>query len=458
MESIHILTDNFSEGWKKFWCLIWDFIYNKWIGSMTDFSDAEAGIKSVLAIIGTVLGFFIIYRALYFVVGLFSKPVTYPETEVQKKYCFVVAARNEECVIENTVNSILDVDYPRELFDVIVIADNCTDDTAKVAANAAARVVEHNDNTKRRKGYALEYLFDQLIAENKLHDYDAYIIIDADNLLRKDFLTEMNKGFVYHKDVCCAYRSCKNFDTNFISASYGIHFYGSTMNAHRPRAKFKVGTSLNGTGMCIGTHLLENGWHYTLITEDAECFCDLVSKGYKVGFVENAILYDEHPTSFSVSWTQRIRWTYGRLVCFLRYHRKAFKTLFKEPSFTKYDGYWHMFPYELFTLIISLLTTFTSIVFAVINHNPSILLTLLKGFGMLLLTSYLSNLLLGIIFVIREHTRINCGFFKTILYLLLFPYFYMIGPILILLALCKRNLDWKTIPHKDTRDGSQLAK
>lgn len=416
-------------------------------------------LELVIKIITTTLSILVFYKTIYTIIGVVTRKVKYPETDIRKKYTFVIPARNEESVLPNLLESINQVDYPKELFDVIVIADNCTDKTAMVANEYGARVYERFDESKKRKGYALQYLFAKLIEEDKLNDSDAYIIVDADNLVKKDYLYELNKGFVANGKVVCSYRACKNFNTNFIAASYGIHFSRSTVTLHRPRARLGIGTHLAGTGICISNELLQKGWNYVELTEDTELTADLVNKNIKIGFVEDAILYDEQPTNFMIAFRQRVRWAKGRLNVFGRTFHKTIASIFKYRSFTAYDFFFYYFPNGLFSMLLSLIVPFVSfILFLIYREDYSFALDLLKSFGTGLLSSYISAVLLGFVYVIREHHRINCKTSLIILYVFLWPWFDIVYNYISLYALFKPNVTWKQIPHKDTRKVDSLKK
>lgn len=111
------------------------------------------------------------------------------------KYAVLIAARNEEEVIGNLISSIKNQDYPSELVDIFVVADNCTDSTASVASAHGATVFERFDNNHVGKGYAINYLLKQ-IKNNTDDDHDAYIVFDADNVLQGDYIKEINKNLL----------------------------------------------------------------------------------------------------------------------------------------------------------------------------------------------------------------------------------------------------------------------
>ena len=142
--------------------------------------------------------------------------------EPQKKFAMLVAAHNEEVVIENLVESLKHLDYPKELYDIFVIADNCTDDTAKIARAAGANVFERFNKEKRGKGFALEWMFDKIFKMDT--HYDGIAVFDADNLVDKNFLKEMNNKMCEGFKVVQGYIDSKNPQDSWITESYAIAF------------------------------------------------------------------------------------------------------------------------------------------------------------------------------------------------------------------------------------------
>ena len=82
-----------------------------------------------------------------------------------KKFAMIAAAHNEETVIGELVDSLAKMNYPRELYDIFVIADNCTDRTAEIAEKAGAIVYKRFDEEHKTKGYALQWFVEQKIKE-----------------------------------------------------------------------------------------------------------------------------------------------------------------------------------------------------------------------------------------------------------------------------------------------------
>ncbi|MBQ7718082.1 MAG: glycosyltransferase family 2 protein [Clostridia bacterium] len=268
----------------------------------------------VMFIISVILQIvFFAFGAYYFTISLFAwfnkkeKPLL---TDKTYSFALVVAAHNEAAVIENMVESLLSLDYPREAYDVFVIADNCTDNTAELARNAGALVYERENKTERGKGFALEWMFAKLYEMDK--KYDSIAIFDADNIVDKNFLKEMNKKHQQGFEVVQGYIDSKNPFDSWITSAYTISFWAVNKLFQYSRYNLNLSCQLCGTGFAILTDVLRKiGWQATCLTEDMEFTMKLVLNDYKVSYAKNAVVYDEKPLTFSQSWKQRVRWMQG---------------------------------------------------------------------------------------------------------------------------------------------------
>lgn len=274
----------------------------------------------------------------YLILGLFGlfRKKNKKVYEPKNKFALLIAAHNEEVVIGSLIESMLQINYPKELYDVFVIADNCTDNTAKIAKEYGVNVCERSSKDKRGKGYALEWMFDKLFKMEK--KYDAVAIFDADNLVHKNFLREMNSKMQEGYKVVQGYIDSKNPSDSWIAASYSIAFW--TQNRMFQLARENVGFSnqIGGTGFVVETEKLkELGWGATCLTEDLEFTCKLVLNGEKVGWAHDAIIYDEKPLKLGQSWTQRKRWMQGFADVASRYFFKLLKKSIVERKFYIFD-------------------------------------------------------------------------------------------------------------------------
>ncbi|HDK7136914.1 TPA: glycosyltransferase family 2 protein [Clostridium botulinum] len=255
----------------------------------------------------------------------------------KKKFALVVAAHNEEMVIGKIIESLEALDYPKNLYDIFIIADNCTDNTAKIAKTYdGVYVCERNVPDKRGKGYALEWMFSKLFNMDK--DYDAIAIFDADNLVSKNFLKEMNYKMLKGYKVVQGYIDSKNPNDSWITGSYSIAFWTANRLFQLARANLGLSNQIGGTGFCMDSETLkELGWGATCLTEDLEFTCKLVLNGHKVGWAHNARVYDEKPLTLKQSWNQRKRWMQGFADVSSRFFTKLIKKAFKERSFVALD-------------------------------------------------------------------------------------------------------------------------
>ncbi|WP_123053801.1 glycosyltransferase family 2 protein [Clostridium sp. JN-1] len=267
-------------------------------------------------------------------------------------FAMLIAAHDEEMVISNIIESLRDIDYPKELYDIFVVADNCTDNTAKIARACGAAVYERHVPDKRGKGYALEWMFDRIFKMDR--KYDAIAIFDADNLVSKNFLKEMNYKLVKGYKVVQGYIDSKNPEDSWITESYSISFWTANRLFQLARSNLGLSNQIGGTGFCMDVEILKDlGWGATCLTEDLEFTCKLVLNGHKVGWAHNAIVYDEKPITLKQSWNQRKRWMKGFADVSSRFFFKLIKKFIKDRSFTALDCALYTFQ-PFITLLIGL--------------------------------------------------------------------------------------------------------
>ena len=224
----------------------------------------------------------------------------------QNKFMAIIPAHNEATVVANLIESLKNQNYPKEFYDIYVIADNCTDNTAEIARKAGAIVYERFDETKKTKGYALDWFLKQKIAENA--QYDAFCVFDADNIADKNFLKAMNKKLCQGETVVQGYRDIKNPTDNWITAGYAIFYW--TMNRFYHLARYNIGLSplLNGTGFMVKFDIVKpTGWDTNTLTEDH-------------------------------SWSRRSRWTVGHIQCMKEYTGLLALAVKEKKTLMNFDG------------------------------------------------------------------------------------------------------------------------
>ena len=214
--------------------------------------------REIYNIIGIVLGILTIYKSVYYAIGFLFTRKFKPATN-KHKYAILIAARNEKFVIGNLLDSIKKQDYPSDLLTTFVVADNCTDNTAEIARKHGAICYERFDNEHKTKGFAMQYLLEQIEKDYGRMSFEGYFIFDADNLLNQNFITKMNDAFDSGEKIITSYRNTKNFDENWIASTYALHWIRSIRCNHRARSVLRLATNIQGTGFLFASEIVKNG-------------------------------------------------------------------------------------------------------------------------------------------------------------------------------------------------------
>ena len=309
-------------------------------------------LREALLWIITIFWLYQIMVSLCSLVKIKEKPL---KVNKNHKFMAIIPAHNEEAVVGNLIESLKNQNYDKDLYDIYVIADNCTDNTAKISKEAGAIVYERFDETKKTKGYALDWFLQQKINENA--DYDAFLVFDADNIVDPNFIKAMNKKLCQGEDVVQGYRDIKNPTDNWISAGYALFYW--TMHRFYHLARYNLGLSplLNGTGFMVRFDVIkpEKGLKTVTLTEDIEFSLKRIIKGKKLGWSTEAICYDEQPTGFAQSWSQRSRWTVGHMQCIKEYTKQLVTAAKEKKTMMNFDGFLYIIgsiPMFIITLII----------------------------------------------------------------------------------------------------------
>ncbi len=287
--------------------------------------------KEIIDVVYTILQFATFIFGLYYfttaIFGLAEKIFNKPGKNYlpEKKFAIFIPAHNEGQVIDNIVNNLNLMNYPKDLYDVFVIADNCVDNTADVARLAGANVLERFSTVGRGKGYALQWAFQEVLYKEN-SDYDVAVIFDADNLVNKAFLKEMNNKLCAGAKVVQGYIDSKNPNDTWITASYSIAFWSSNRLFQNARYYLGLSCEIGGTGFCMDVNVLkEIGWNATSLVEDLEFTMKLNMAGHRVTWANEAVIYDEKPLTLAASWKQRRRWMQGFADVCSRYFFKLIK-------------------------------------------------------------------------------------------------------------------------------------
>ena len=418
-------------------------------------------INSILYIALTVLYF---YQFIYIVIALIGdkkKKLDTYEAKKLHKFAFIIAARNEQAVIGNLINSIKQQNYPAELIDVIVVADNCTDDTAQIAREHGAICYERFNNMLVGKGYALDYCFNKIVEQfGDYTAYDGYFIFDADNVIDKNYVKEMNKVFDRGYNVITSYRNSKNYDTNWITSGYSLWFIREAKYLNNPRMMLKTSCAVSGTGFLVNSSIIKknNGWKFNLLTEDIQFSVVNILEGEKIGYCESAMFYDEQPTTFKQSWNQRMRWSKGFYQVMFRYGRELIAMMFKkrEMFVSYYDMFMTLAPATLLSIGCILLNLiFLAYGATDVHMLRRILPGTLGSIAFAGVNFYLLMFSIGFITLVTEWNKILAPANKKIKSLFTFPLFMITYVPISLVALVKK-VEWKPIAHSISKSVEEI--
>ncbi len=291
---------------------------------------------AALALTGTMGIVMTLWGLWYLISGLacIRKPMDYGFHPAQTRFAVLIAARNEELVIGPLINSLLTQDYPADLYDIWVIPNNCTDNTALAARSCGARVLECTVPVKS-KGEVLRFAYNRLRGRH----YDAWLVFDADNVVDSRFLAEMNNARLAGVRAAQGYRDSKNPYDTAVSGCSSIYYWMMDRFHNGGRAGLGLSAMIGGTGFMVTQKLLDKlgGWHTETISEDLEFTAQTVLTGEKVAWVPKAVTYDEQPITWKQSFKQRRRWTSGTIQVARQYLPSLGERQAEQPRLALFD-------------------------------------------------------------------------------------------------------------------------
>ena len=380
------------------------------------------------------------YQIVYYFVSLFMKRKEKSYAFRYHRYAVLICARNEEAVIADLLASINNQTYPKEYYRTFVMADNCSDRTAEIARENGAIVYTRHNELQVGKGYALEKLLSDI--EQDFGDtFERYMVFDADNILKEDYIEQMNISYCQGNRIIAGYINSKNYDSNWISAGYSLFLLKKNRYLNNARYLLGLSCAINGTGFLFDRELIGN-WNYHTLTEDIELSVDQACRHNRIAYCEKAVLYDEQPTSFRQSFYQRVRWAKGYLQVIRKYSLRLLKGII-DGDFCCYDmlnTILSAYGFSMITILLNIaeLVMFFYLGVNVIPYIDSILQSLIKA--------YLLIYAVGLLTTLTEWNNIRSSAFHKILYTFTFPIFLATYIPIAFYALFAR-VTWVPIKH-----------
>ncbi len=386
----------------------------------------------ILTILGVAFGIQVLYILLFFV-----KAKVYPKAKTKHRFGIVIPARNESDVIADTIKCILRSDYPRDLYDIYVVADNCTDNTAELARAAGAIVYERSDpDPKHHKaGYALKYLFEKIMEEHP--GYEAFIKFDADNHMEPDYISRMNDAFDAGVKCARGYSNSKNLGQNVVTGISGLWYIRDCRFASHFRSAIGQGTMLGGAGMMFAAEIIEkHGWDCLSASDDTEFTMRRLNQDkIKTMYVKDAIVYEDQPSTLKDTFSRYKRMARALNSLFWTQGLKSFCLFFVRWKWTYLD----MFITLLFIPVCVLCATWLPIYYifyliylAVIGMQGvagawDVFYKTLTLIGVSLSCAFvLAFILQALLAIALEHKRINVPVKRLVKLAFLFPAFMIV--------------------------------
>lgn len=376
-----------------------------------------------------------------------SENNNHPIKEEKKKpdFCILIPAKDESKVIKGPIDSIKNQTYKINMQNVYVIVEDIKDPTVNICKEYKCNYIVRKHLELKRKGYALDEAIKQIKKE-----YDAYFIIDADNILDKDFFKYMSKVYQKGYDIGVGYRDNKNWSSNVISACSGLVFTIAN-NINKRKNKTNENITITGTGFYIKGNIIKEfgGYPFHEITEDYELTLYATVHKLTTCYEERAIFYDEQPTTLKASIKQRIRWIRGYFNARVNYLPQL-----KEKIFDNQMNYGSVYK-EIMWLrpILILALAFVIFYLAIIinqiymliksTYDPSSLILGLIVIGI----TYLVMMFFTIYQLISERKHIKVKNSLKVKIILYNPIFLLTFIYCAIAAIVKKNITWERIEH-----------
>ena len=384
------------------------------------------------------------YQLGYTLLSLVKTPRWKPGAGTNR-YAVLICARNEAAVLPKLLESLRAQDYPGVL-DLYVAADNCTDDTARLARKGGATVFERHDLVHVGKGYALNFLLHRIWAEGK--HYDGYLLFDADNLARPDFVRRLDGVFSPECPVVAGYRNTKNY-RGWVAAGQGLCFIREVRFLNCPRTLLGFSGNVTGTGFLVSEEILRTagGWPWHCLCEDLEFSTVQMIAGRRIAYCPQAEYFDEQPATLSQSVRQRLRWCKGFLQVMASRGAGLGRAALR--------GSWScadLLISRIAPVLFNLLALGFAAVGAALAGGPVLVLAAL---GRILACGYLSMLVMAALTTCTEWKRIQAPAVWKLAGIFTFP-LYMATYLPIALAACVRRVEWTPVAHTRAVSLNQL--
>ncbi len=405
----------------------------------------------------TCLGLLIIYLPrIYYWVYAFKKQQRLVSSK-KNRIALIIPARYDSAVVGSLMESIAKQTYDEKFFDTFVIVSDSADPTVEIVKNYKNTYL-HIEMEQTCKGEALDSCLKKILKANPDY-YDAYIIIDADNILKADFVEEMNNALKSGKQIIVSKKLIKNRlskspkANTFFSTCSGLSYTYVDDFGNAFRSKHDIACSLCGTGLTVTKEVIKDlkGWPYRTMTEDFELTADSILKGYSTMYYRHAQNYTEEATTFKVTCNRLMRWLNGYQQTNKLYRSKIEKDTWcgDKIKVKNFDFLYGLWPFLAF-LVVGVLNALTNATFLTIllikGGNWQIAL---NGLLLALLILYVPMVLYTAIVLIADGKNLKLSFVETFIITFLNPFFFIIYAVAFVRGLFVDVSKWQQVERVD---------
>ena len=274
-----------------------------------------------------------IYIFIFSLAGLKKNKLRSNENSDQRKFAVLIPGYKEDNVIVEVANDALNQDYPQEKYDVIIVADSFKPETLQKLAELPIKLIEvvfENSTKSKALNKAMSQLPD--------NEYDFALILDADNMMEKTFLTKLNNFFSDRFMAVQAHRVAKNVNTSFavldaVSEEINNRIF------RRGHRVLGLSSAIIGSGMAFRYDFFKNLMKDVKAVGgfDKEIELKMLKDRYKIEYLEDALVYDEKVQKAQNFSKQRTRWLSAQFHYFRKFFLNSVGHLFTKGNIDYFD-------------------------------------------------------------------------------------------------------------------------
>ncbi|MCL2861332.1 MAG: glycosyltransferase [Firmicutes bacterium] len=376
----------------------------------------------------------------------------------KNKIAVIIPAKNESIVIRDCLNSFSNQTYPKEYFDVFVVIENEDDPTSEIAKNYENTFVTIVGN-QTCKGDALDGVLKKILTDDD-DKYDAYLIVDADNIATPNLLEEMNNALGSKKHIICGKKLIKNWNSSrrdsrsFVSNCTSLIYTLVDDLGNRARNGFGITITIIGTGLMVHKDIIKknNGWPYRSLTEDYELTADAIVNNWTSMYYAHAKVCTEEATDRKTVKKRKDRWIGGYVQCKRKYRKKIFKKILsRNVSWRNLSYFVGTIPPGMFlgVSIVSFIFGLVAIGFGILSPSVDLYLAL-RMTWVPLVVLYGSLFVFTLAALLTDRSNIKISFLEKLAILFFHPFFTLGYLRAFILALFKRkkNFKWDTTTER----------